>query len=204
MNETEVEQETNPSRCLYLVKAMLYIGVIGAFVIVCLNIGYYNLHSESRYNELINVVADRHKVDPLMVKAIIKRESNFRHRAIGGKGEIGLMQLMEGAVKDWEKAHGKSLIYPDDIFDPKINIEIGTWYFAKGVKQWHKSEQAHALALAQYNAGRANLLKWIAKNDDGKNTQLEKLVEFPDTLKYVNKILNYYEEYVLRDNGEIN
>lgn len=160
---------------------------------VILNFVYFRYGNEDSFDTIIYNIAQKHNVDPLLIKAIIKRESRFKYRSIGSKGEIGLMQLMPGAIKDWERVHKQHSLQPNEIFKPAQNIEIGTWYFAQAQRHWGHSKNKNAFALAQYNAGRGNMLKWIKKH--GELTDYESLVQFPSTRKYIDVILGYYQDY---------
>ena len=72
-----------------------------------------------KYDTLIAAAAERHKVDYALIKAIIKAESNFDHRAVSPKGAQGLMQLMPQTA---------SSLQVRDSFEPEDNIEGGVRY----------------------------------------------------------------------------
>lgn len=147
--------------------------------------------NENEFDEIISVTAQKYQVEPLLIKAIIKRESNFKYYVRGGKGEIGLMQLMPGAIQDWERIHKKS-VADFEVFLPALNIEIGTWYFSQAYKKWSKSPYSISYALAEYNAGGGNLRKWIKEYG---HIHPEKVIRFPSTLAYSKKIIGFYNTY---------
>jgi len=117
-----------------------------------------------RYNSLIGECARRHGVAPSLVKAVIWQESRFLADTVGGKGEAGLMQLMEGAVTDWAVAHELPLPARALWFDPRLNVEIGTWYLARAMDRWRGYESMEVLALSQYNAGQTRAVRWAPRN----------------------------------------
>jgi soluble lytic murein transglycosylase len=148
------------------------------------------------YDTLIIEAAERYCVDSCLLKALIWRESKFNKFALGAKGEIGLMQLMrEWAVTDWAKAKGIPIPPKAALYAPRLNVEIGTWYLAKGLHKWKKYDKFDALALAEYNAGRTAANKWKPPEYDG---DVITRITYTATKNYVATIINKYDEYSVR------
>ena len=101
----------------------------------------------------------------MLLKAVIWRESAFQSDMVGKDGERGLMQVMEGAAKDWAKSQKVDDLKLADLFDPKTNIEVGAWY-AQPLPAQHYSGKDDPIpfALAEYNAGRQRMNRWIGEN----------------------------------------
>ena len=146
-----------------------------------------------RFDELIESIAAKYTVDPLLVKALIWRESRFLPRSKGAAGEIGLMQIKMAVVKDWAKAKGKEMPNEEEVFDPYLNIEIGTWHLSRALKNWEGNPDCYALAPCEYNAGRARLLRWIAHYDGS----CLHTVKYSASAKYVRDITDKFIEYTL-------
>ena len=145
---------------------------------------------DSAFNEVINHAAKRHSVNPNLIKAVIWQESRFKKAAVGDAGEVGLMQIMTPAVKDWAKEYKVRLPTKRLLFDPSVNIEIGTWYLARAMRRWHNYKYVEALALCEYNAGRRGMRNWVPDELHGSVD-----IKLRLTYNYVTNILKRYVEY---------
>lgn len=138
--------------------------------------------SIKKYSQQINV-------DPYLICAIIKSESNFNQYAVSRKGAIGLMQLSPATAK-WV-AYKLRLEYSiEKLYDPNYNILIGTWYI-KYLIDYYKNDIR--LAVAAYNAGMTNVNKWLYQKD--KNTFDVDEIPFKETNHFVRRVFKSYEVY---------
>ncbi|MCX6966578.1 MAG: lytic transglycosylase domain-containing protein, partial [Verrucomicrobia bacterium] len=145
-----------------------------------------------RYDAMIEDAARKNGVDPLLLKAIVWRESEFHPNKTGTTGERGLMQVSQAAAKDWVQAHKVETYKPADLFSPRMNLEIGSWYLKKALVRWGAKDDPVPFALAEYNAGRATVDRWIATTKLGGETTAADLrthIGFPSTRAYVETIL---------------
>ena len=145
----------------------------------------------SAYDAMIADAARKHGLDPLLVKAMVWRESAFDPSKVGTSGERGLMQVGEAAAQDWAAAEKIETFVPTDLFDAKTNLDAGTWYFKKGLERWKHKADPVPFALADYNAGHARVERWIAETNRGDEASAENLlraIDFPTTRKYIEDI----------------
>ena len=150
------------------------------------------------YDTMIREVAAEHGVDPLLIKAIVWRESTFHPDKVGTSGERGLMQVTEGAASDWARVEKVETFVPTDLFDPRTNLQVGTWYFARAWERWKAKDDPLPFALAEYNAGRSRVDRWIASTNMGDKATAEDLLgamDFPSTRRYVEDISARYRIY---------
>lgn len=93
-------------------------------------------YRERRFDKLIGEVAGKYGVDPCLVKAVVRRESKFDPWVYGSRGEIGLMQVTEGAGAQWARAVGRRDYGRSLLWDARVNVEAGTWYLGRAMGRW--------------------------------------------------------------------
>ena len=146
---------------------------------------------DTRYREEIRHYAEKHGLDPQLVRAVVFQESRFNPKCRGSKGEVGLMQVLpKGAVADYTAFHKVKGYSRRSLENPKLNLEIGCWYLGRAFRRWQGYPDQIALALSQYNAGERRAAKWAA---DKRSPE-----EYPikSTRFYVKKILKRYRQYL--------
>jgi Transglycosylase SLT domain len=112
--------------------------------------------------------AERHNVDPNLVRALIKVESNFNPNAVSRKGAMGLMQLMPQTARELK------LTNP---FDPEQNVDAGVRHLKKLMESFGGNVQ---LSLAAYNAGAGAVVRSAG------------IPHFTETRNYVKRITQLY------------
>ena len=158
----------------------------------------------TRYDPLITDVGRKYGVDPRLIKAIAWRESAFQADKVGTSGERGLMQVGEAAARDWAQAMKIETFVPTDLFDPKTNVDAGSWYFKKALERWKQKADPIPFALAEYNAGHQRVERWIADSghgDEATATDLLHAIDFPSTRKYIEDITARYHFYQEHPSG---
>jgi len=126
---------------------------------------------------LIEEVAKRHNVDPNLVRAMIKVESNFNPRARSRKGAIGLMQLMPATARELKVANP---------YDPAQNLDGGVRHIKSLLENYNGDV---ALSLAAYNAGQ------------GAVQRHRGVPNYKETKAYVQRITNLYGSPAAVSNG---
>lgn len=144
------------------------------------------------YQEHILTYSKEYNLDPNLVAAVIKAESDFDKDALSHRGAYGLMQIMPDTA-DWIAAQsGMKEITYDALYTPEINIKMGCWYLDNLSKEFNGDIN---LILAAYNGGRGNVQKWLNDEEyskDGKNLHL---IPFKETDGYVKKVNKNYKIY---------
>ncbi len=144
------------------------------------------------YREVIVECAARHDVDPDLVAAVIREESRFRPRAVSPRGARGLMQLMPPTAEWVAHEHG----YPDekdlDLFDPEVNVDLGTGYLAHLLKHFDGSIP---LAVAAYNRGMTRVTSWVEDGVWCGSSHKVHRIPTEETRVYVRRVLRSYAVY---------
>ena len=143
----------------------------------------------------IRAAARRYGVDPALVKAIVWRESRFHSEVRGRAGEIGLMQIQEDAAIEWADAEHIKGFDHEQCADPFTNTLAGTWYLKKILLRYLQADNPLPYALADYNAGRGNVLKWISGAGATNSVSFIEQIGFPGTRDYVEEVMERYERY---------
>jgi soluble lytic murein transglycosylase len=149
-------------------------------------------HSQDRR---IYAAARRYGVDPALIKAVVWRESYFNPEARGRAGELGLMQLMDPAAQEWAEAERCYPLPESRLLDPATNTLAGTWYLRKMLRRYRLTDNPLPYALADYNAGRANVLKWTKGAAATNSAAFVEQIGFPGTKDYVLSIQKRQERY---------
>jgi soluble lytic murein transglycosylase len=144
-----------------------------------------------RYDDLIALIAADAGLDPRLIHAVVWKESRFRTLAVGAAGESGLMQITPPVGEAWAAATRHPDYRPELLFDPEINLRVGAWYLARALQQWSDRRDPLPYALAQYNAGRSNVLRWAEYDGNHPDTFIANIT-YPGTQHYVRTILKRY------------
>ena len=161
---------------------------------------FYEWMSPARfhqYDRLIRGVALEHHLDPMLVKAVVWRESRFDPQKQGSRGERGLMQVTQRAANEWARENKIAGFNLDQLFEPKTNLEAGTWYLHRAIEHWQHQSNPVPFALAEYNAGASRAQRWSGGNGVADISEREFLqnIDFPATRKYIESIVDRYRFY---------
>lgn len=145
-----------------------------------------------RYSEYVEEYSSEFSLEDGLIYAIIRTESKFDPYAVSSNNAKGLMQIQDETAIDCAKELKVKNYTTDMIFEPRYNIQIGSYYISKLVKMYDGDVD---LALAAYNGGPGNVNKWL-KNPEYTNEYGELIhIPFPETENYVKKVKETKEVY---------
>lgn len=153
-----------------------------------------------QYDPLIRTVAAEQQLDPMLVKAVVWRESRFDPLKYGGHGERGLMQVSDAAAVEWARQNRIDNFQVEDLFDPTTNLRAGSWYLRRAFGRWEHQPDPLPFALAEYNAGASRAQRWAGGLAATPLPPKEFLanIDFPGTRKYIDQVIERYEFYKRR------
>ena len=172
---------------------MLAAVLIMATALALLLLAVFMRHDPADFESYITASAQKYRVNPNLIRAVIYTESRFNPYAVGAAGELGLMQVLpSGAVSDYARVHGIAVPGKKALLEPGLNIDIGTWYLAAGLHAYRDYDDAVVLALCRYNAGNSRARKWAPERPDGDAIAN---IDIESTRNYVEKVMKRYEYY---------
>jgi soluble lytic murein transglycosylase len=144
------------------------------------------------HTQTINGYAKQYQLDPALVAAVIYKESRFKDDARSQAGAVGLMQLLPDTARGIALHTGGTRFDPDkDLLNPDLNVRYGCWYLRHLMDKYDRYRNGHNLALAAYNAGQANVDRWIAGRSPGGKVR----IPFAETRDYVDSLHDLTETY---------
>src|SRR5579859_85487 len=117
---------------------------------------------------LVKEAAERHRINPDLIRAVIQTESHWNAGAVSRKGAVGLMQLVPSTAQRYGVK---------DLFSPKQNVDAGVRYLKALLERYNGNLD---LALAAYNAG------------EGAVDRARGIPSFRETRNYVQRVQGFY------------
>ncbi len=155
-----------------------------------------------RHDRLISAEAARYKLDPSLVRAIIRQESAFDEDARSSANARGLMQVLPSTGRKLARSAGIGRYTTQRLYSPDVNIALGTRFFAGLLDEYdHKLE----VALAAYNAGTDRAERWIREYSFSDMAEFVERIPFAETRDYVKQVFTntaYYRQIATASNAE--
>jgi soluble lytic murein transglycosylase len=141
---------------------------------------------------LVDRYAQARNLDPALLCALILEESRFQVQAVSPAGARGLIQVMPQTGKRIARELKIRRFSGEQLFDPAVNIRLGSWYFARMLEEF--GGKVH-LALAAYNAGPHMVRKWLANGRSPGDDEFVENIPYPETRNYVIRVMGSAQVY---------
>jgi soluble lytic murein transglycosylase len=142
--------------------------------------------------------ADQAGIDPYWAYGILRVESAWMFDAHSGADARGLMQLVPSSAAEVARRNGLPWSGGNSLFDPAVNIQLGTRYLAQMADRFNGSLW---LASAAYNAGAARANQWLDQRSALSPDVFVATIPFKETREYVARVMYYSVIYDWRLNG---
>jgi soluble lytic murein transglycosylase len=136
--------------------------------------------------------ANRRRVDPRLILAIMRQESGFRPRAKSIAAARGLLQLTIDTATKYAAHVGLNNLRDEDLYRPETSILLGSEYLADLSRQFLDLPEAVA---ASYNGGEDNVARWVKRAGQRDPGVFTAEVGFDETKNYVYKVMANYRAY---------
>jgi soluble lytic murein transglycosylase len=131
-------------------------------------------------------------LDPWLVAALIRQESEFNPSAKSHAGAYGLMQLMPPTGRELGRKDGVPVTTTSMLLNPELSIRLGTLYFKGQLGAWNGDLPQ---TLAAYNAGPGRLKQWLAWMSFKEPAEFIESIPFSETREYVQAVLRNADMY---------
>jgi soluble lytic murein transglycosylase len=144
------------------------------------------------YRQSITLHARRNGLDPYLVAALIRQESEFNARAISRAKAYGLTQVLPSTGRMLSRQVGIRRFNSALLFRPDTNIRIGSYYVKSLVSEFDGNIAA---ALAAYNAGKSRATAWLTWADFREPAEFIEAVPFSETRNYIQIVMRNADLY---------
>ncbi len=144
------------------------------------------------YLEPLENYSEQQGLDPFMVAALVRQESEFDPQVISRAGAYGLTQVMPSTGRELSRSLGIRGFRTGMLTDPAVNLRLGTVYLKRLLTQLDGQWE---LALAAYNAGKTRAIAWQSRSEFREPAEYIESIPFPETHNYVKVVLRNADLY---------
>ena len=155
-------------------------------------LAYWRILFPRPHWDTIKASAEQNGLDPCMIAALIRQESEFNPTAISNKDAYGLMQLLPSVGKELAKHEGIHHFETRELLDPDTNIRLGSIYLRQMLDKFGGHPE---YAFAAYNAGDYRVTDWQAAGPYKDMDEFVESIPFSETRNYVQAIIRNQQIY---------
>lgn len=144
------------------------------------------------FREEVESLSKQNGLDPFLMAALIRQESEFNPKAVSRTGARGLAQIQPATGKDLSRRLKLTTYSSTGLFQPHLNLQLGTYYLKSLLGQVGGREDA---ALAAYDAGLTHVRAWLTWGDFREPAEFIETIPFTETHSYVQGVLRNADMY---------
>jgi soluble lytic murein transglycosylase len=153
---------------------------------------YWELLFPRPYWPTLKADAQANGLDPFLVAALIRQESEFNAGAVSRANAVGLMQLLPSTGRSMARKDHVRRFNANELLDPTVNLELGTTDLKRSIDHYDGQVE---YALAAYNAGDSPVGQWIEAGGYNDVAEWVESIPYTETREYVESILRNREMY---------
>jgi soluble lytic murein transglycosylase len=153
---------------------------------------YWELLYPRPYWTTLKADAEANGLEPYLVAALIRQESEFNPGAVSRANAVGLMQLLPSVGKSLAKKEHQRRFNANELLDPTVNLRLGTLDLRRSIDHYDGQLE---YALAAYNAGDSPVHQWMESGEYKDIAEWVESVPYTETREYVESILRNREMY---------
>jgi len=144
------------------------------------------------WEERLRTRSERHRLDPYLVAALIRQESEFNAGARSHAGALGLMQIMPQTGRELARQLKIRRFEKNMLLSPSVNIEMGTKYMKFLMNRFQDN---HALVTGAYNGGPGRMSRWVKERGLADLDEFIEDIAINETRRHIKKVLDSYYVY---------
>lgn len=140
-------------------------------------------------------------LDPFLLAALVRQESEFNPQAVSPARAYGLTQVLPSTGRELSRKLGLGRFHTNVLFEPEVNLKLGTYYFKTLLNSLGGRIEA---TLASYNGGKSRVLRWLQAANFEEPAEFVESIPFSETRNYVQIVLrnaDLYRRLYGRDEG---
>jgi len=153
---------------------------------------FWRLAFPMPYRDALERNATANQLDPFLVAALIRQESEFDRKVISRANAWGLTQVVPRTGRELSRKTGMKRFTNSMLFDPEINLKLGTYYLRSLLNSLQGNWEA---TLAAYNAGKSRADRWLAQGPYRETAEFIENIPFTETRDYVQIVLRNADFY---------
>ncbi len=153
---------------------------------------FWRLAFPMPYQQALEEYCRQRSLDPYLVAALIRQESEFNPKAVSRSNARGLTQVLPSTGRQVSRQLGIRSFRENMLFTPDTNLKIGTAYLKTLLDQLEGKWEA---TLASYNAGKTHVNVWLASANFREPAEFVESIPFNETRVYVQSVLRNAEVY---------
>jgi len=152
----------------------------------------YRLLYPIYYTDHLQKHTTNYEIDPLFVAAMIREESSYNADIVSYAGAVGLMQIMPATGRELASRLKIPRFNTKMLYDPDINIQMGSWYMKSLMNQF---DNDHALVAGAYNGGPGRMRRWIKAKQIADLDEFIEDIRIDQTRRHIKKVIDSYIIY---------